>query len=86
MNTPIDTIKAEREEEARKKLEYNAQVARLKDVLTKHDIKLSFQDFGCGCCGGGVIKVEHKGEMILDNSEYSAIWENTDFSMFEGKE
>jgi len=76
-------IKAELEEEKRQQLEYFAQVARLKSILAQHDIKLFFHDYGCGCCGSGVLKVKYKGEMILDNSEYASLFSDTDFSMFE---
>lgn len=86
MDNKMEKVKAELEEEKRKGLEYAAQVARLKSILAQHDIKILFHDYGCGCCGSGVLKVEYKGEMILDNSDYSSIFSNTDFSMFEDKE
>ena len=44
--------------------EYNEKINKLKEILSKHNIKMSVG--GCGCCGSPWFKFEYKGEIVVD--------------------
>jgi hypothetical protein len=63
--------------------EQDPLIAKAKELLAQHGFKLSVN--GCGCCGSPWVRLEHRGQPIIDAGEDRSDRTVSDccFDMFE---